>query len=129
MSQLFARRFTTTSRQALDAATNPYKAKRPWPPDFTKLSQKHQFQLERRYRRRSQLKWARPGWTKFTTLAQWGTISFVIVYAALFLNWGSNAVVFDRIRGWYAGLGRDVWTKHPDQQPDLRQTPVQEDGR
>lgn len=58
-----------------DFARNPYKSKRTWPPDFTKLSQKHQFRLERRYRRRAKLKWARPTWTKFVKLATWGTIS------------------------------------------------------
>lgn len=53
--------------------TNPYKAKRHWPPDFDKLSQKHQFRMERRYRRRAKLKWARPRWTKMVKLAQWGS--------------------------------------------------------
>ncbi|KAF2224791.1 hypothetical protein BDZ85DRAFT_84492 [Elsinoe ampelina] len=105
------RRFTTSAPRWIDAFSNPYKAKRTWPPDFEKLSQKHQFQLERRYRRRTKLKWARPGWTKFTKLAQWGTISFTLVYAVLFLNWGGNAVAFDRIRDWYAGLQNDVWTE------------------
>lgn len=55
--------------------TNPYRAKRLWPPDFKKLSPKDQFKLERRYRRRSKLAWARPKWTKFTKIAQLGTIS------------------------------------------------------
>ncbi len=55
--------------------TNPYRAKRSWPPDFKSLSPKDQFKLERRYRRRSKLAWARPGWTKFTKIAQIGTIS------------------------------------------------------
>ncbi|KAG8627284.1 hypothetical protein KVT40_004767 [Elsinoe batatas] len=105
------KRFTTSTPRWIDAFSNAYKAKRTWPPDFEKLSQKHQFQLERRYRRRTKLKWARPGWTKFTKLAQWGTISFTLVYAVLFLNWGGNAVAFDRIRDWYAGLRNDVWTK------------------
>jgi hypothetical protein len=55
--------------------TNPYKAKKSWPPDFTKLSPKHQFRLERRYRRRAKLKWARPTWTKAMKLAQWGSVT------------------------------------------------------
>ncbi len=62
-------------RQASTIYTNPYKAKKEWPPDFTKLSSKHQFRLERRYKRRAQLKWARPGWTKAMKLAQWGGIT------------------------------------------------------
>ncbi|PNS15709.1 Intron-binding protein aquarius [Sphaceloma murrayae] len=105
------RRFHNSPRPLIDALSNPYKAKRPWPPDFASLSQKHQFQLERRYRRRAKLKWARPGWVRFTKIAQWGTIGFVLVYSVLFLNWGGNAVAFDQIREWYAGLGKDVWTK------------------
>ncbi|KAK4952228.1 hypothetical protein LTR66_013798, partial [Elasticomyces elasticus] len=54
--------------------TNPYKAKRVWPPDFSKLSHKHQFRIERRYRRRAKLKWARPRWTKFVKLATWASM-------------------------------------------------------
>ena len=53
---------------------NPYKAKRTWPPDFTKLSPKHQFRIERKYRRRTALKWERPKLTKAVKLAQWGAI-------------------------------------------------------
>lgn len=54
--------------------TNVFKAKRLWPPDFEKLSTKHQFRLERRYRRRSKLKWARPRWTKAVKIAQLSSI-------------------------------------------------------
>ena len=54
---------------------NPYRAKRLWPPDFAKLSPKDQFKLERRYRRRSKLAWARPKWTKYTKIAQLSMIS------------------------------------------------------
>jgi len=57
---------------SFDFERNPYKAKRTWPPDFTKLSEKHQFRLERRYKRRAQLKWARPNWMIGTKLAQYG---------------------------------------------------------
>jgi hypothetical protein len=52
------------------AEMNPYKAKRLWPPDFSKLSEKHQFRLERKYKRRMKLKWARPGWNKGIKIAQ-----------------------------------------------------------
>jgi hypothetical protein len=58
----------------LDAYVNPYRAKRLWPPDYSKLSPKKKFSLERRYRRRAKLKWARPGWTKAVKLTQLGTI-------------------------------------------------------
>ncbi|KAJ5815151.1 hypothetical protein N7474_006928 [Penicillium riverlandense] len=38
---------------------------------MSKLSQKHQFRLERKYRRRAALKYARPKFIKGVTLAQW----------------------------------------------------------
>lgn len=60
------------STQTVDANTNPYKAQRLWPPDFDKLHPKHQFRLERRYRRRAKLKYTRPQWTKAVKLTQWG---------------------------------------------------------
>ena len=41
---------------------------------MSKLSPKHQFRLERKYRRRAALKYARPKWTKATKLVQWGSI-------------------------------------------------------
>lgn len=57
----------------LTGQKNPYKAQKEWPPDFSKLHPKHQFRLERRYRRRSKLKWARPRWTKAVKLTSWGS--------------------------------------------------------
>ncbi|KAF2209366.1 hypothetical protein CERZMDRAFT_100568 [Cercospora zeae-maydis SCOH1-5] len=80
---------------------NPYRCKKTWPPDFAKLSQKHQFRLERRYRRRAQLKWARPNWTKGVKLAQWGSIVFVCVYGVLYLDVGDGKTPFDGIRNAY----------------------------
>lgn len=53
---------------------SPYKPKRQWPPDMSKLSHKHQFRLERKFRRRAALKYARPKWVKATKLVQWGLI-------------------------------------------------------
>lgn len=64
-----------------DVENNPYRAKKVWPPDFSKLSPKYQFKLERRYRRRTKLAWARPRWTKFTKLAQYG-LSICMIYSS-----------------------------------------------
>lgn len=63
---------------------NPYKAQKQWPPDFSKLHPKHQFRFERKYRRRSKLKWARPGWVKGVKLAAWG--SSLCVYPSQYLG-------------------------------------------
>lgn len=81
--------------------TNPYQCKRIWPPDFAQLSRKHQFRLERRYRRRTKLKWARPTWTKIVKLTQWSSILFVLVYGVLYLEIDEGVTPFDGIRGWY----------------------------
>lgn len=51
---------------------NPYKAQKAWPPNFAHLDAKHQFRLERKFRRRSKLKFVRPRWVKGVKLAQWG---------------------------------------------------------
>jgi hypothetical protein len=84
---------------------NPYRAKRLWPPDFAKLSPKQQFRLERKYKRRAKLKWARPRWTKFTKIVQMSAITCMcplagirntdlyrivtLVYGVLFMDWSS----------------------------------------
>jgi hypothetical protein len=41
---------------------------------MSKLSPKHQFRLERKYRRRAALKYARPQFIKGVQLAQWAII-------------------------------------------------------
>lgn len=89
---------------------NPYSCKRIWPPDFEKLSPKHKFRLERRYRRRAKLKWARPQWTKFVKLSTWASIAFVCVYGVLFLEVEKGQTPFDGVSkvhvrsGWTARL-------------------------
>lgn len=55
--------------------SSPVKLKKVWPPDFSKLSAKEQFQFERRYKRRVQLATARPRWEKYVRLAQLSTIT------------------------------------------------------
>jgi hypothetical protein len=73
MFSTLIRRSAEAPKPLFDFDANPYKVKRIWPPDFSKLSPKHQFRLERRYKRRAKLKWARPRWTKGVKLAQWGS--------------------------------------------------------
>ena len=82
-------------------ANQPYRAKHPWPPDLSKLSQKHQFRLEKRYRRRSQLKWARPKFMLATRVLQWVGGIGVLAYGTLFYDWGGEDVAFKGLREWY----------------------------
>ncbi|EEP80450.1 predicted protein [Uncinocarpus reesii 1704] len=77
---------TPSSENPNDVYTSPYKAKRLWPPDMSKLSSKQQFRLERKYRRRAKLKWARPTWKKWTKLVQWTSIGFVLIYSDFFME-------------------------------------------
>ncbi|KAI9847382.1 MAG: hypothetical protein M1837_002570 [Sclerophora amabilis] len=112
-------RAAAASQKALfDFHTNPYKAKKLWPPDFTKLTPKHQFRLERRYKRRAKLKWARPKWTKAMKLAQWGCMASVLVYGVLFMDGGSRGTPFDGFRQWVKGKKASVWTVD-DAQPQM----------
>ncbi|PLB35088.1 uncharacterized protein BDW47DRAFT_128414 [Aspergillus candidus] len=88
----------------------PYKPKRTWPPDMRRLSPKHQFRLERKYRRRAALKFARPQWMKITKLVQWGVISFVVLYAVLFMEWDERGSPFDDLRNAVFGAVKGAFS-------------------
>ena len=55
-------------------ATNPYKAKHPWPPDFDKMTLRQQFSYEKRYKRRAKYSFLRPSWVRKVKLAQFLSI-------------------------------------------------------
>ncbi|KAH8146447.1 uncharacterized protein LAJ45_09393 [Morchella importuna] len=86
-----------------------YKPKRPWPPDFSLLTPKHQFSLERRYRRRAKLKWARPKLQKFVKSMQLGSSVLVIWYAVFWADWG-NTHPFGPLREWASDLKSSFWS-------------------
>ncbi|KAF2432049.1 hypothetical protein EJ08DRAFT_659399 [Tothia fuscella] len=101
------------SGMLFDFENNPFRAKKEWPPDFSKLSPKHQFRFERRYRRRAKLAWARPGWKKGTKLVQYGLSIFVLGYGVLYMDWGqddSEHPPFASVRKWYRGFTDSIWT-------------------
>ena len=80
------------------AITNPYRARKSWPPDFSTLHPKHQFHYEKTYRRRMKLKYARPRWTRGTKIVQWGLIYGVLFYWIFFLKVeGSDSTPFDSV--------------------------------
>ncbi|KAJ5478207.1 hypothetical protein N7530_003716 [Penicillium desertorum] len=100
-----------------DVYYSPYQPKRQWPPDMSKLSPKHQFRLERKYRRRAALKYARPKFMKAVTLGQWVIIGFVIVYSVLFMEWETEDTVFHVIRErFFAGV-RAMFSSAPPPGP------------
>ncbi|CAG8957733.1 hypothetical protein HYFRA_00000069 [Hymenoscyphus fraxineus] len=104
--------------------TNPHKAKHTWPPDFSNIHPKHQFRLERKFKRRTKLKWARPRWTKAVKLVQFGSIVFVTIYGVLFLDWNDATSVnpskppFYGVRKWFFGLVDSIWSRE-----DVRRRP------
>jgi hypothetical protein len=92
--------------------TNPYVCKRTWPPEFAKLSQKHQFRLERRYRRRAKLAYARPNWHKMVKLAQWGSILFVSVYGILFMELTDGNTPFSGVSSTNSTVFSSMYADH-----------------
>ncbi|KAJ5460319.1 uncharacterized protein N7458_001871 [Penicillium daleae] len=107
-------------RNPNDEYYSPYKPKRQWPPDMSKLSPKHQFRLERKYRRRAALKYARPKFIKTVTLAQWVIIGFVVIYAVLFMNWDTKDTPFDGIRESVFSGVKAVFSSPPPPSPVKR---------
>ncbi|KAI0182092.1 hypothetical protein GGR52DRAFT_527393 [Hypoxylon sp. FL1284] len=87
-----------------EAYVNPYKPKKVWPPDFSKLSEKEQFRFERRYKRRLILATARPRWDKVVRLAQLFSVTSVLIYSTLFMEWPTEKQPFQGIRDKFWGM-------------------------
>ncbi|KAI1417925.1 hypothetical protein F5Y13DRAFT_33274 [Hypoxylon sp. FL1857] len=98
-----------------------YKPKKVWPPDFSKLSEKEQFRFERRYKRRVKLATARPRWDKFVRLAQLFSVTFVLVYSVLFMDWNTEKQPFQEVRDKFWGvLGAfSPEQRHARRNPDI----------
>ncbi|RYO83380.1 hypothetical protein DL766_010604 [Monosporascus sp. MC13-8B] len=88
-----------------------YKPKKVWPPDFSQLTEKEKFRFERRYKRRVKLATARPRWDKLVRLAQLSSVTFVLVYSVLFMDWETEEQPFqgirDKFRGALGSSGQD----------------------
>jgi len=113
MSFLFRRKPPKAPPKPFDFSKNIYKAHTRWPPIFADLTQKEQFRFERKFRRRSKLKWARPKWNRNLQLVQWGGSVFIIAYAVFFLDWRTNEMQKGEPEGkpWYSDLGDSFWSK------------------
>jgi hypothetical protein len=70
--------------------SNPYKARKAWPPNFDHLHPKHQFHYEKTYRRRMKLKYARPRFTMWTKLIQWTLIWGITIYWVFIMQMEQN---------------------------------------
>lgn len=69
------RRTAESAGRKFDVFTNPYRAKKVWPPDFTGLSPQAQLRFEKKYKRRLALVYARPRWDKAIKLIQLVTVT------------------------------------------------------
>ncbi|KAK4213623.1 hypothetical protein V8F33_001919 [Rhypophila sp. PSN 637] len=93
--------FTTLVRRMASSMPNlPKKPAKPepffplkkvWPPDFKQMSVQQQLRFEKRYKRRLRHISQRPGWDKGVQIAQFITISAVVVYSALFMEWADGS--------------------------------------
>ncbi|KAI0517305.1 hypothetical protein F5B22DRAFT_116472 [Xylaria bambusicola] len=108
----------------VNARFSEYKPKKVWPPDFSKLSKKEQFRFEKRYKRRIRLATARPRWNKLVQLAQLGTVTFVVVYSILFMEWNSETQPFQGVRNtfWNAIGALSSEKRHVGETSDLPAT-------
>src|ERR1700760_1977963 len=116
----FFRRAPKVTLKPFDFTKNRFPSRSSWPPQFDDLSGKEKFKLERKFRRRMKLKWARPSWNKGLILFQWASITCVIGYAALYMDWGGSQSqtqenlpeVIKTIRQWYFGVADGIWSKN-----------------
>ncbi|KAI1652818.1 hypothetical protein F4813DRAFT_376607 [Daldinia decipiens] len=109
----------TTTAPLAEVYNTPYKPKKIWPPDFSKLSQKEQFRFERRYKRRVKLATARPRWDKFVRLVQLFSVTSVLVYSVLFMDLQTESQPFQGLRDRFWG----VLDAFSPAQRDERRTP------
>ncbi|KAK0634362.1 hypothetical protein B0T17DRAFT_513117 [Bombardia bombarda] len=91
------RRMAQASKPQFTATPSPYKLKKVWPPDFSKMSKHEELRFEKRYKRRLQHIATRPRWNKFIKLAQLFTITFVVAYSVLFMDWKDERQPFDDV--------------------------------
>ncbi|KAL1882340.1 hypothetical protein VTK73DRAFT_1899 [Phialemonium thermophilum] len=98
------RRSAERATRRLEIPYNPYKTKKVWPPDFSKLSPQEQLRFEKRFKRRVQLATARPRWNKMIKLIQLFSTTSIVVYCVLFMDWKTDHQPFQEIRDKFWSL-------------------------
>ncbi|KAK4121839.1 hypothetical protein N657DRAFT_647324 [Parathielavia appendiculata] len=63
-----------------------------------------QLRFEKKYKRRLKLATARPRWDKFVRVAQLCTMTFVVTYMVLFMDWKDVPTPFDPVREKFWGF-------------------------
>ncbi|KAK3304700.1 uncharacterized protein B0T15DRAFT_537352 [Chaetomium strumarium] len=100
MLPTLVRRLAQAARPQLNAAVSnsTYKLKKVWPPDMKTMTAQQQLRFEKKYKRRLKLATARPRWDKMVRLAQLFTMTFVVSYMVLFMDWKDVPTPFDPVR-------------------------------
>ncbi|CAJ2511878.1 Uu.00g075030.m01.CDS01 [Anthostomella pinea] len=114
--------FRNTTRTPLTGIYNSrFRPKKLWPPDFSKLHEKQQFRLERKYKRRVKLATMRPRWDRYVKLAQLSSVAFVLVYSVLFMDWNTETQPFQGVRNtfWGAIGSLSPGKRHDRRNPEL----------
>jgi hypothetical protein len=90
-------------------ARNRYPAKKKWPPNLQKLTDKQNYRFERKFKRRVTLKSLRPQWNRWIKIVQWSTISFIVVYGVLFHDFAQDPMNPRPGQQPFAGLRSRMW--------------------
>ncbi|KAK5997198.1 hypothetical protein PT974_02551 [Cladobotryum mycophilum] len=86
MFSTLARRLAQSAKEPLSKSvlptigSNPYQARKVWPPDFKGLDHQQQLRFEKKYKRRISLASRRPRWDKAVKYAQLATITAALVW-------------------------------------------------
>ncbi|KAG6002658.1 hypothetical protein E4U21_002918 [Claviceps maximensis] len=73
--------------------SNPYTARKVWPPNFKDLNHAQQLRFEKKYKRRTQLATYSPKWQKGVKFAQLATIAAALVWLFFYAEfewWGQQ---------------------------------------
>lgn len=104
-------------RPGFNVLTNPYRAKKKWPPILTHMEEIEQFHYEKKFRRRllNKTKSMRTGWNRGTLTVQRAMITFMLLYFLFAMDMGdeTQGQPADSFRYWFYGQlrkGNDtVW--------------------
>ena len=94
-----------------NARTNPYRARKAWPPNFDVLHPKQQFHFEKTYRRRAKLAYTRPKWNRrIKTLQHTGILLTVAYFVFICEPEDKMGTPFDGFRAWFFGKLKNLGT-------------------
>ncbi|KAF2105348.1 hypothetical protein BDV96DRAFT_509506 [Lophiotrema nucula] len=100
-----------------DFARNRFRAKKKWPPNLHELTERQQFRIERKFKRRSLLKSQRPVWNKWVKIVQWNLIGGITVWTLFFADFRKDKMnprpgeqPFEGLRNWVKDKFDGLWT-------------------